>query len=72
MVVYYKIDLDMAVMSETLKQQLKKYVEDHAGYSHNLKIDPNSIYFEGTKDDNTKKHKHFMANIVSVLEILTT
>ncbi|KAK2186502.1 hypothetical protein NP493_198g04025 [Ridgeia piscesae] len=45
-VVYYKIDLDMAVMSETLKQQLKKYVEDHAGYSHNLKIDPNSIYFE--------------------------
>ena len=72
MVVYYNIDLDMAVTSETLKQQLKKYIEDHDGYIHNLKIDPNSIGFEGTKDDNTKKHKHFIPNIVSVLEILTT
>ena len=72
MVVYYKIDLDMAVTSETLKQQLKKYVEDHDGYIHNLKMDPKSIGIEGTNDDNTKKHKHFTANIVSVLEILNT
>jgi len=59
-VVYYKIDLDMAVTSESLKQQLKKYVEDHDGYSHILQIDPESIGFEGTKDDNTKKCKHSM------------
>ena len=72
MAVYYKIDLDMAITSETLKQQMKKYVEDHNGYTHNLKIDPESIGIEGTNDVNTKKHKHFVANIVSVLEILTT
>ena len=49
MVVHYKIDLDMAVSSESLKQELQKYVEDHAGYSHNVKIDPKSIGFEGKK-----------------------
>ena len=59
-IVYYKMDLDMAVTSDSLKQQLKKYVEDHTGYSHNLQIDPKSIGFEGTKDDNAKKCKHSM------------
>ena len=49
MVVHYKIDLDMAVTADSLKQLLQKYVKDHAGYSHNLKIDPNSIGFEGKK-----------------------
>ena len=47
MVVRYKIDLDMAVTSESLNQELQKYVEDHDGYTHNLKIDPSSISFEG-------------------------
>ena len=47
MVVRYKIDLDMVVTSESLKQELQNYVEDHDGYTHNLKIDPSSINFEG-------------------------
>ena len=47
MVVRYKIDLDMAVTSESLNQELQKYVEDHDGYTNNLKIDPSSISFEG-------------------------
>ena len=48
-VVRYKIDLDMAVTSESLNQELQKYVEDHDEYTNNLKIDPNSISFEGKK-----------------------
>ena len=46
-VVRYKIDLDIAVASESLNQELQKYVEDHDGYTNNLKIDPSSISFEG-------------------------
>ena len=47
MVVRYKLDMDMAVTSEGLNQELQKYVEDHDGYTNNLKLDPSSISFEG-------------------------
>ena len=61
MIVYYTIDLDMAVTSEILKQQLQKYVDDHDGYLHNLKIKSNSIGYEG-KHTNT-----FMTIAVTVV-----
>jgi len=58
MIVYYTIDLDMAVTSETLKQQLQRYVD---GYLHILKIKPNSIGYEGKNID------LYMATAVTVV-----
>ncbi|KAI0214925.1 hypothetical protein LSAT2_033057 [Lamellibrachia satsuma] len=43
----YKLELDTVSSTDTLKEDLVKYVEDHSGMINELQINPSSITYDG-------------------------
>lgn len=43
----YKLEIDTASTTETLKKELVKYVDDHSGFVSELQINPSSISYDG-------------------------
>ena len=47
MKVDYKLELDTVSSTDTLKEELVEYVEDHSGMISELQINPSSITYDG-------------------------
>ena len=47
MKVDYKLELDTVSSTETLKEEMVNYVDDHSGFVSELQINPSSITYDG-------------------------